>query len=438
MIKELSRIEIIARMKRQQNKKINNLAKFINIDTLKISHDIQSNKKAKGIDKTSKDEYQINLNERLEKLISRMKNETYSPLPVKRVYIPKSNGGVRPLGILSYEDKIVSQLITEILVNVYDSKFYNFSYGFRPNKSCHKAIRKLIENIQYDKTNYIFETDIRGCFDNISHEWLIKFLENDIADKKLIKVIKKFLESGIMENKEVKFSEQGTPQGNQMSPILANVFLHYVLDNWVEKRFKQSIKGRMNIVRYADDFVCTFQNYEDAVKFSKDIKERFKKFGMELAEEKTRLIEFGRFAKINRENKGMGKPETFEFLGFTFYCSQDSKKEFYRVKVKTSNKRLNKKLKEVKEWLKDNRTKNINEIMSHIRLVLIGHYNYFGVTDNTNSICKFYNRVKGLLFKWLNRRSQKISFTYEEFYLKELIKYKLPNPLIKVNLLTWI
>lgn len=438
MIKDLYRIETIAKIKRQRNERINNLAKFINVNTLKISNNIQDGSKAIGIDKMSKEEYQIGINNRLEELIIRMKKGSYQPLPVKRVYIPKTNGGQRPLGILTYEDKIVSQVVTEILNQVYDSKFYEFSYGFRPNKSCHKAIRKLIGNIQYNKTNYVFETDIRGCFDNINHEWLIKFLENDIADKKFIEIIKKFIKSGIMDKREIIYTKQGTPQGNQMSPVLANVFLHYVLDNWVEKRFKKTTRGEMNIVRYADDFVCTFQYEEDAIKFSKELKERFDKFGLELAEEKTRLIQFGRYAETNRKNRGEGKPETFDFLGFTFYCSKDSKKQFYRVKVKTSRKRIHKKVKEVKLWLKENRTKKIEEIMSHIRLILIGHYNYLGVTDNTHSICNFLNMIKKLIFKWLNRRSDKTSFKYNEFYLYELVKYKLPTPKIKVNLLTWV
>lgn len=437
MIKELDRIRALARMKRKSNERINNLAKFINQESLLQSHYMQNNKKATGIDKVTKNDYWLNIDNNIEDLVRRLKRESYNPLPVRRVYIPKSNGGKRPLGILAYEDKIVSQVVSEILINVYDSKFYDFSYGFRPNRNCHQAIKKLIEYIQYRKTNYVFETDIKGCFDNINHEWLIKFLENDIADKKLINIIRRFINSGIMENEETVYLMQGTPQGNQMSPVLANIFLHYVLDNWVERRFKGRIDGEMEIVRYADDFVCTFQYERDALKFKEELEKRFNKFGLELSKDKTRLIEFGKFALENREKRELGKPETFEFLGFTFFCSKDSKKQFYRVKVKTSGKRMRKKLKNIKLWLKENRTNKLIDILKHIKLILVGHYNYFGVTDNSFSLHVFYNNVSKLLLKWLNRRSDKISFKYNEYYLDTMIKTYLPIPTIKVNLLTW-
>ncbi|WP_242866391.1 reverse transcriptase domain-containing protein, partial [Clostridium ljungdahlii] len=271
-------------------------------------------------------------------------------------------------------------------------------------------------------------------FNNVDHEWLIKFLEHDIADKKFIEIIKKFLKAGIMEKGKYLDSERGTPQGNGASPVLANIYLHYVLDYWFDVKIKRKCKGEAYLIRYCDDFVCCFQNKWEAERFYQKLIERFGKFGLELALDKTKILEFGKFAKQNRRNKGLGKPETFDFLGFTFYCSEDRKKEFFRCKVKTSKKKFRSKVKTMKEWIKKNRIMPVGELIKKINQKLRGHYQYYGVTDNTRSVKSYQNVVKWLLFKWLNRRSQKESYTVETFYKGLLRTFPLLEPKISVSL----
>ena len=263
---------------------------------------------------------------------------------------------------------------------------------------------------------------------------MIKFLEHDIADKKFIEIIKKFLKAGIMENGKYLNSERGTPQGNGASPVLANVYLHYVLDNWFNLRVKRLCKGEAYLIRYCDDFVCCFQNKWEAEEFYLALIERFKKFGLELALEKTKILEFGRFAKQNRAKRGLTKPETFDFLGFTFYCSENGKKEFFRCKVKTCMKKFRSKVKAMKEWIKNNRTIPVEDLVKRINQKLRGHYQYYGVTDNTRSVKSYLEAVKWLLFKWLNRRSQRRSYTADTFFNGLLKTFPLLEPSISVSL----
>lgn len=415
--------------------KVQNLASYINKRTLIASHNKMNWKKAKGIDGVAKDDYSVNLEANVEHLVKRMKNGSYKPEPIRRVYIPKDGSNkMRPLGISCYEDKIVENVIAKILTMVYEPKFYNESYGFRPNRNCHQAIREIIEDVQYRKVNYIVEADIKGFFDNVDHEWMIKFLEHDIADKKFIEIIKKFLKAGIMEDGKYLESERGTPQGNGASPVLANIYLHYVLDNWFNIRVKRKCKGEAYLVRYCDDFVCCFQNKWEAEEFYQNLIERFKKFGLELALEKTKILEFRRFARQNRSKRGLGKPETFDFLGFTFYCSENGKKEFFRCKVKTCKKKFRSKIKTMKEWIKNNRMMSVEELIKKINQKLRGHYQYYGVTDNTRGVKSYLNVVKWLLFKWLNRRSQRRSYTIDKFYNGLLKTFPLLEPIINVSL----
>jgi group II intron reverse transcriptase/maturase len=434
MINELLGIQFNIEKARNDGK-VQNLASYINNKTLIASHKEMDGKKAKGIDGVAKEDYATNLEASVEHLVKRMINGSYQPEPIRRVYIPKDGSNkMRPLGISCYEDKLVENIIAQILTMVYEPKFYNESYGFRPNRNCHQAVREIIEDVQYHKVNYIVEADIKGFFDNVDHEWLIKFLEHDIADKKFIELIRKFLKAGIMEDGKYVESEQGTPQGNGASPILANVYLHYVLDNWFDVVVKRQCQGEAYLIRYCDDFVCCFQNKWEAEVFYQRLIERFEKYGLELALEKTKILEFGRFARQNRADRGMRKPETFDFLGFTFYCSVNGKGEFFRCKVMTCKKKFRSKIKAMKEWIKRNRVLPVGELIKKINQKLRGHYQYYGVTDNTNSVKSYLNAVKWLLFKWLNRRSQRRSYTLDTFYNGLLKTFPLLEPKISISL----
>ena len=433
MITELLKIK--ENVEKAKEAKAQNLASAINKGTLIAVHKKMDGKKAVGVDGITKAEYSVKLGEKVEKLVSRMKREAYKPKPSRRTYIDKSGSNKkRPLGISSYEDKLVEKAIAEILEIVYEPKFCNNSYGFRPKRNCHQAIKEVIEDIQYRKTNYVVEADIKSFFDTLNHDWLIKFLEHDIADKKFIEIIKRFLKAGIMESGKLTVKEEGSPQGNGASPILANVYLHYVLDLWFEKIVRVNCKGQAHLIRYADDFVCCFQYKEDAERFHKDLIARFEKFNLELAMEKTKILEFGRFAKGNREARGEGKPETFNFLGFTLYCSVDSREGFYRVKAKSNRKKLISKLKKLNEWLKEHRHFEVKDIMKRINQSLMGHYRYYGVTDNTKSLEGFKQMVVSLLYKWLNRRSQKRSYTWDTFSNGLLVTFPIIQPKIYVSL----
>lgn len=435
MINELLGIQFNIAKADRTDHKVQNLASYINKETLLTIHKKMDGKKAKGIDGTSKEEYEVNLEANIDNLVKRMKNGNYKPNPIRRVYIPKDESNKkRPLGISCYEDKLVENAIAQILTMIYEPKFYNESYGFRPNRNCHQAVREIIEDTQYRKTNYIVEADIKGFFDNVDHNWMMKFLEHDIADKKFLELIDKFLQAGIMEDGKYLDSERGTPQGNGASPVLANVYLHYVLDNWFDVIVKRQCEGQSFLIRYCDDFVCCFQNKWEAEVFYQRLQERFGKYGLELAMEKTKILEFGRFARQNRERRGERKPDTFDFLGFTFYCGLDGKKSFFRCRVKTSKKKFRSKVKAMKEWIKTHRTIPLEKIFKTINTKLRGHYQYYGVTDNTKEVKNFLAQTKWLLYKWLNRRSQKKSYSVDTFYNGLLRTFPLLEPEIKVSL----
>jgi group II intron reverse transcriptase/maturase len=415
--------------------KVQNLAPYINEATLAEADRKMSGKKAMGADKVSKEDYAVNLEENLKSLVERMKRGSYKPEPTRRAYIPKAGSEKgRPLGISCYEDKLVENVVAQILGSIYEPKFMDSSFGFRPSRSCHSAIREVIEMVQYRKVSYIVEADIKGFFDNVDHEWMIKFLQHDIADRRFVEIIEKFLKAGIMEDGQRLDSEKGTPQGNGASPILANIYLHYVLDLWFEYKVKKECQGDAYLIRYCDDFVCCFQYKNEAEKFYGDLIERFAKFGLEVAVDKTKILEFGRFAKENREKRGLGKPETFDFLGFTFYCSTNSDKSFFRCKVKTSKKKFRAKLLVIKEWIKRNRNMQVSILIAKLNRGLRGYYGYYGVTDNTRELKNFQNAVKWLLYKWLNRRSQRRSYSIDTFFNGLLKSCPILEPQIKVNL----
>ena len=406
----------------------------LNKEILLQGYNELSGNKASGIDEVTKASYEKNLENNITSLVKKLKNHSYKPQAVRRVYIPKSDGEqLRPLGIPAFEDKVVQMGLNRILQSIYETDFLDVSYGFRPNKSCHDALKRLNHVIEKGKISYVVDADIKGFFNNVDHGWLMEFIGHRIADPNIKRLIKKYLKAGIMENGEWEPTSTGTPQGSVISPLLANVYLHYVLDLWFEKLVKKSCKGQAEMVRYCDDFVCCFQYKEDACKFYKALIKRLAKFNLQIAENKSKIIMFGRFAEENHKKTGRGKPETFDFLGFTHYCSKGKQGQF-RVKRKTSRKKYNAKVKEFTQWIKAVRNLyDIKKIFEKVRLKLLGHYRYYGVTDNSNMMCSFRHHILRILYKWLNRRSQRKSFNYDKFNLYLKLN-PLPKPRIYVNI----
>jgi len=389
-------------------KAVQNLMPGVNVTTLKAAHQRQKKKKAVGIDGTTKSEYEQNLDENLESIIERMKRFSYRPLPVRRTYITKEGSDkMRPLGIPAYEDRLVQGVMADILIRIYEPKFLECSYGFRPNHDCHKATEALSKKIIFTKADWLVDVDIKGFFDNVNHNWLIKFLEHDIEDKNFIRYIKRFLKSGVMEDGKRLESDKGTPQGGLISPTLANVYLHYVLDLWFEKKVRGSCRGNAQMVRYADDFVCVFEREDEAMKFYEALKERFAKFGLEFAEDKSKVIRFGRFARQH------GVEETFDFLGFRF-INATSRNGKYTVACRTSPKKMKVKVAAMKRWLRDNMHIDKQELIQKINQKLVGHYRYYGITGNTAQLNLFCYFVTKELYRVLNRRSQR-KLTWEKF-----------------------
>jgi len=400
-----------------KGQKAQNLASNINKETLLAIHASMDGEKAVGIDGVSKEDYSEGVTDKVEDLVSRLKRESYKPKDSRRVYIDKPGSNKkRPLGISCYEDKLVEKNVALLLEIVYEPIFKDLSYGFRPGRNCHQAIMKVMDEVQHHKVGYVVEADIRSFFDTLEHDWLIEFLEHDIADRKFIDIVRKQLKAGIMEDGKHLEKELGTPQGGCASAILANVYLHYVLDNWfVWEVQKGRFRGEAYLTRYADDFVACFQYKDDAERFYNQLGERLGKFGLSLADEKTRILEFGRYAADNRKGRQAGKPETFCFLGFSFYCAK-SRKGYFCVKVKSDRKKMCSKLKKVKAWLKENRHRlKPHELIMKLNRSLTGYYGYYAVSDNLPSVWKFRFEIIKLLFKWVNRRSQRKSFTWDEF-----------------------
>ncbi|GGM20222.1 group II intron reverse transcriptase/maturase [Paraliobacillus quinghaiensis] len=425
---KLNRITELA--KTDENLVFTSLVHLLNKDNLKQCHHQLPKGKAAGVNGTTKQMYEENLENNIENLVERLKKMAYRPVPVKRTYIGKP-GSIkkRPLGIPEFEDKIVQSGITRILNAIYENDFLDCSFGFRPQRNCHDALKILNVYIERRKTNYVVDADIKGFFDHVSHDWMMKFLRHRINDPKLLRIIARFLKGGYMEEGKYFDTDKGTPQGGVISPILANIYLHYVLDLWFEKVVKKKCKGQAYMVRYADDFVCCFQYKEDANLFYDELIQRLSKFQLEIAEEKTKIISFGPFALRDANRNGKKKPSTFDFLGFTHYCGE-SKKGNFRVKRKSSKKKVDAKLKQHKAWLKAHRTMDIKNIMLRIHQSLVGYYNYYCITDNYKAVKYFLYHVELLLFKWMNRRSQRKSFSWDKFRLF-LQRYPLPKPTIK-------
>lgn len=403
---------------------------LIDKEMLRDCHRKMDGDKAVGINGMTKEEYGRNLEENLEKLVERLKKKSYKPQPARRVEIPKENGKTRPLSIYCYEDKLVQEALRRILEAVFEPHFYDEMMGFRPKRGCHQAIRKLNVMLEMRPTNYVLDADIKSFFNHIDHEWAVRFIESRIKDPNIIRLVRRMLKAGIIENYQYEETEEGSEQGSVCSPVIANIYMHYVLVWWFKERIEPKLKGYGGLVVYADDFVACFQYKEEAEEFYKHLKGRMEHFGMTLEESKTRLIEFGRFAEERCRRKGR-KPETFTFLGFTHYCSHGRNGKF-RVKRKTSRKKFAKKCKEINHLIRDMRTRPLKAIIKKLNEILVGYYHYYGITDNIQSLNSFRYQMMKSLFKWLNRRSQKKSYNWDGFndMLKE---YPLARPKIYVN-----
>jgi len=430
---ETKLLRIAAKARKEPKLKFVNLYHLMNEEMLLECFKRLSANKAAGIDEVTKAEYGENLEANIKELVGRLHRMAYRPRPVRRVYILKAGSDKRrPLGIPSLEDKLVQSALARILGAIYEEDFTEDSYGFRPGRSCHDALRALSQAVEGGSTNYIAEADIKGFFDNVDHDWMMKMLEQRIADKRVLRMVKRFLKSGVMEAGEKRASEEGVPQGGSISPVLANVYLHYALDLWFEKVYRKSCKGKARLIRYADDFVVCFENREDAMRFPAALAERLEKFKLEVEPTKTKVLEFGPHAAANARARGE-RPGTFDFLGFTHYLSKARDGKRFRMKRVTSRRRYRAKLAAFKEWLKEDRVLPLRLILQKASQKLRGHYGYYGVTDNYRGISRFYRQVSKLLYKWLNRRSQRRSYRWSELF--ELLKrFEVPKPRVGVDL----
>lgn len=406
----------------QKKERIENIIHLVNKETLKEQHRKQQRNKARGIDRITKDEYNENLEENVENLINRMKKFSYKPQPVKRTYIPKANGKLRPLGIPAYEDKLVQGKMAEILSEIYETKFLDCSYGFRPNRNSHQAIREINQRIMINKVNYTLDCDIKGFFDNVDHKWMMKFLEHDIKDKDFLRYINRFLIAGYMEDMKYYRTDKGTPQGGLISPILANVYLHYVLDLYFEKRIKPNLKGEAYLVRYADDYVIMFQYENEAKEVYEIIRKRLMRYGLEMEQDKTRILPFGRFK---------GTKETFDFLGFMHY-NGTTRTGKYTVGHKIAKKKRKMKQQEITKWIKENRAYKFQEMIVILNQKLVGLYAYYGINGMIKELYKIYHHIIYAMRSSIFRRSQRR--LSKEMFNKILKRKPIVRPKIYKNI----
>jgi len=384
--------------------------------------------KAAGSDGIKKDDYRKDLENNLTTLSDRVRRGGYTPKPVLRVYIPKSGGtGRRPLGIPAFEDRIVQDRIAQVLQAIWEPEFLDCSFGFRPGRNAHQAIKVIDTAIMKERVNYVVEADIKGFFNHVDHTWLLKFLAHRIKDERFIQTIKKFLQGGIMEDGAVRSCEEGTPQGGLISPCLSNIYLHYVLDLWFDRRFRKSCKGTARFVRYCDDYVAMFEFEEDAKRFRAEMTSRLQKFSLEVEPTKTKMLAFG-IKEFRSALKGSRHVDTFSFLGFTHYMRK-SRRGYPMVDRKTDAVRLRRKVKEFSAQLAKRRNLGTKLMVgfacSHFR----GHLQYYGVSGNLRSLSRYRELILHYLFQWLNRRSQRRSFTWEKYELL-INAFKLAKPKI--------
>ena len=421
----LDRIRQVARTRKQE--KFTALLHHISTELLEEAFFELKREAASGVDGLTWDEYEQNLDRRIEDLHARVHSGAYRALPSRRVYIPKPDGRQRPLAIAALEDKIVQRAAAAVLNAIYEEDFLGLSYGFRPGRGAHDAMDALVVGIERKKVNYILDADIRSFFDTVSHDWLIKFVEHRIGDRRMIHLIQKWLKVGVMEGGVVTASEMGTGQGAVISPLLANIYLHYVLDLYAECWRRREATGDMIIVRYADDFIVGFQHESDARRFLDALRERLAKFTLSLHPEKTRLIEFGRYAAQNRKRRGLGKPETFNFLGFTFICGK-SRKGSFLIKRKTRRDRMRAKLKAVNQEMRQRMHCTVQAVGKWLKYVVKGYFNYHAVPTNIHALQEFRDEITQRWRRVLSRRSDKGAIAWER--MVKLADEWLPQPQI--------
>jgi RNA-directed DNA polymerase len=403
---QTSLLGIANKAKSDKRYRFRNLYRELNEELLLDSWRLLRKDAALGVDRVSAAEYEVNLEENIHQLVERLKRKSYRAKLVRRHYIPKGDGGKRPLGIPAIEDKLLQLAVKRLLEAIYEQDFLTCSYGYRPRVGALDAGDQLTVKLQFGGYHHVVEADIKGFFDNLSHEWLMRMLAERIDDQAILRLIKKWLKAGVLDTDgKVLRPEGGTPQGGIISPLLANVYLHYVLDLWFERVFQRSCKGGAFLLRYADDFVCGFGREEEAGRFYRELAERLRKFGLELAVDKTRVMPFSRYR--------CGET-SFDFLGFEFRWGTDRQGQA-RLKRRTSRKKFRSSVNRVTEWCKQNRHRRIKEQFQLLNAKLRGYYNYYGVRGNYDSLAEFHYRLQRLHHKWLNRRSQRTSYTWEGY-----------------------
>lgn len=403
------------------------------VDNLRTCFEDLSGSKAAGVDGVTKEEYGKNLEENLQDLSQRLKRMGYRPQVKLRTYLPKPGSSKgRPIAISAVEDKIVEMAVKRVLVQIYEPLFLECSYGYREGRKPHQCIDAIGKTIQQKRINHVVEADIRSFFDRLNWEWLGKFLRQKIGDERILRLIKRMLKAGIMEDGLTHASEEGVPQGAILSPVLSNVYLHYALDLWFEKRVKKHARGEAHLFRFADDFLCVFQFKEEAEMFERNLKDRLEGFGLQIAPEKTKRMEFGSYAVQNAKRRAE-KPATFTFLGLTHYCGK-TRNGYFKVKRQTSIKKFKIKLREYTEWIQKERNKfRTGELLRRAKARVQGHLNYYAITDNAR-MCSLYTYwISRITFKWINRRSQRHSYDWTE-YDQMLEDIGWPKPRIKVDL----
>jgi RNA-directed DNA polymerase len=421
----LERIRKVARERKKE--RFTTLFHHISIELLEEAFYQLKENAAPGVDRLTWRDYEAEIERNLEDLHDRVQRGAYRALPSRRVYIPKPDGRQRPLAVAALEDKVVQRAVVVLLNAIYEEDFLGVSYGFRPGRGAHDALDALCVGIDSNKVSYILDADIRSFFDEINREWLIRFLEHRIGDRRIIRLIQKWLKAGVMEDGVVTVSDRGTGQGSVISPLLANIYLHYTLDLWAMRWRRREATGDMIFVRYADDFIVGMQHESDARRFLDEMRERLREFALSLHPEKTRLIEFGRFAAERRQRRGLGKPETFNFLGFTFICGKTRAGKF-QIKRKTRADRMRVKLKMVQEEMRRRMHRPIPDQGAWLHYVVSGYFNYHAVPTNTRALVVFRTEIARRWRRVLTRRSERTKLNWKQ--MTQLIDTWLPKPRI--------